>query len=334
MARAGEWSGPRYASSRTPGAEPATTLQLMSEGPISVRVIPSRGEQRTAASSAVVVALVRERATLARLIAAFRPTALRQVLTVEELSVATRELAMRVVAVVAEARDIQNRPTAPVLATLMKRFPTVPVLGYCGIGVSQADELRELARAGVHELVFRDIDDAPTLLRTKLGRGIEACAGAQVLCRMSAQLPDALHALVTYCVSFPRESHEIERVALALGVHRKTLVNWCQRAHVPPPSVLVTWVRLLLAVELLQSPGHTIERVAHSLEFSSGSAFRNLCRRYFGARPAELRTSEGREAAYRAFAWSLDRQRPAPALQRAASRPVSVAVSAEAPASR
>jgi AraC-like DNA-binding protein len=302
----------------------------MAEGLVSVRVIPSRGEQRTVASSPVVVALVRERETLARLVAAFRPTAIRQVLTVEDLSAATRELAMRVVAVVAEARDVRNRPTAPVLAMLMARFPTVPFIGYCGIGVSHADELRELARAGVHELVFRDIDDAPTLLRTKLGRGIEACAGAHVLCRMSAHLPEMLHPLVTYCVGFPRESHEIENVALALGVHRKTLVNWCQRAHAPPPSALVTWVRLLLAVEILQSPGHTIERVAHSLEFPSGSAFRNLCRRYFGARPAELRTSVGRDAAYRAFTRSLAKLRPEPVRARAAARPVPAAVSAAA----
>ena len=141
-----------------------------------------------------------------------------------------------------------------------------------------------------------------------------------------------LHGMVAYCASFPRESHEIEKVALALGVHRKTLVNWCQRAHAPPPSVLVTWVRLLLAVEILQSPGHTIERVAHSLEFPSGSAFRNLCRRYLGHRPAELRSSAGREAAYRAFKWSLEMQRP-PATQAREARSVAAAVGIAASAS-
>jgi AraC-like DNA-binding protein len=234
-----------------------------------------------------------------------RPAAIRHVLTVEELSAALCELGIRVVAVLAEARDTQDNPTAPVLATVIARFPSVPVLGYSGIGVAHADELRELASAGVHELVFRDIDDRPTLLRAKLGRGIEACAGAHVLRRVSAQLPGTLHGLVAYCVSFPRESDEIEKVALALGVHRKTLVNWCRRAHAPPPSTLVTWLRLLLAVEILQSSSHTIERVARGLEFASGSAFRNLCSRYFGRRPAELRSPAGREMAYRAFASSL-----------------------------
>jgi len=294
--------------------------------------MPSRGEQETAASSSVVVVLVRDRVALARVAAAFKPTEIRHVLTVEELSVSLRELAMRVVGVLAEARDVRGEPTAPVLTTLMARHPTVPFLGYCGIGVAHTEELRELARAGVHELVFRDVDDKSTLLRSKLGRGIEACAAAHVLRRMSEELPEMLHGMVAYCASFPRESHEIEKVALALGVHRKTLVNWCQRAHAPPPSVLVTWVRLLLAVEILQSPGHTIERVAHSLEFPSGSAFRNLCRRYLGHRPAELRSSAGREAAYRAFKGSLEMQRP-PATQAREARSVAAAVGIAASAS-
>jgi AraC-like DNA-binding protein len=292
-----------------------------------VRATPSHEEQATIAISPVVVVLVRERALAARIAAAFKPTTIRHVVTVQELSATLHELAIRVVAVVAEARDAGEKPAGPVLTTLIARFPEVPFLGYCGMGAAHAEELRELARAGVHELVFRDIDDLPARLRAKLGRGLEACAGALVLRRLSALLPETLHGLVSYCVSFPRESHEIERVALALGVHRKTLVNWCQRAHAPPPSTLITWVRLLLAVEILQTPGHAIERIANALEFASGSAFRNLCQRYFGRRPAELRSPGGREVAYRAFACALE-QREAMSTPSAHVRPREGAASA------
>ena len=296
-----------------------------------MRATPSHEEQATSAISPVVVVLVRERALATRIAAAFRPTSIRHVLTVQELSAALHDLAIRVVAVLAEARDAENNPAGPILANLIAQYPGVPFLGYCRMGVSHAEELRELARAGVHELVFRDIDDLPVLLRAKLGRGIEACAGALVLRRLSAQLPETLHGIVAYCVSFPRESHEIEKVALALGVHRKTLVNWCQRAHAPPPSTLVTWVRLLLAVEILQAPGHAIERVANALEFASGSAFRNLCQRYFGRRPAELRSPGGREAAYRAFACGLQQREATsePTRRTVGAREGSVSVAAQ-----
>jgi AraC-like DNA-binding protein len=181
----------------------------------------------------------------------------------------------------------------------------VPVLGYCGAGARYAADLRDLARAGVHELVFADIDDHPALLRTKLTRGEEACAASAVLRGIKGLLPPVLARVVEYCVHFPRDSHEISRIAAALGVHRKTLVNWCERAKVPPPSTLVTWVRLLLAAELLRSPGQSVEHVANTLEFASPTAFRNLCRRYLGMRPSQLRTNEGREATYQAFADAL-----------------------------
>ena len=270
---------------------------------------PSQHGQVSAATTPTVVVLARECTSAARIANAFRPTTVCRVSTVEELSAAVRERATHVVAVLAEGRDARNEPVAPALTMLMAQYPDVPFLGYCGVGVSHAEEVRELARAGVHELVFRDVDDRPTLLRAKLNRGNEVRAGANVVRRLSGQLPELLHGIVAYCVGFPRESHEIERIALALGVHRKTLVNWCQRARTPPPSVLVTWVRLLLAVEMLQVPGHTVERVARGLGFASGSGFRNLCRRYCGRRPAELRCPAGREAAYRAFAKSLERRR-------------------------
>jgi AraC-like DNA-binding protein len=126
-----------------------------------------------------------------------------------------------------------------------------------------------------------------------------------VLSGIKGLLPPVLHRVVEYCVHFPRDSHEISRIAAALGVHRKTLVNWCERAKVPPPSTLVTWARLLLAAELLRSPGQSVEHVANTLEFASPTAFRNQCRRYLGMRPSELRTTEGREDAYRAFAEGL-----------------------------
>lgn len=251
---------------------------------------------------AVVIALVRDRGIGQRLTAAFRPMPVHVVHEVAALRATTAQHVGRIGCVLAEARDGQHEPVGPALTALMERHPTVPVLGYCAAGAMHAADLRDLARAGVHELVFAGIDDHPALLRAKLTRGEEACAAASVLRGIRGQLPPTLMSLAEYCVEFPRDSHEITRIASALGVHRKTLVNWCERAGVPPPSTLVTWVRLLLAVELLRSPGQPVEHIANALEFASATALRNLCRRYFNLRPTELRTPAGRQAAYRAFA--------------------------------
>ena len=256
---------------------------------------------------AVVILLVRDRAIGQRLAAAFRPMPVHVTHEVAALHTALAQYAGRIGCVLAEARDREHEPVGPALAAIRERHPTVPILGYCAAGASHAADLRDLARAGVHELVFAGVDDHPALLRAKLTRGEEACAAASVLRGIRGLLPPTLMSVAEYCVEFPRDSHEIARIASALGVHRKTLVNWCERARVPPPSALVTWVRLLLAVELLRSPAQSVERIANALEFASATALRNLCRRYLNQRPTELRTLPGRRAAYRAFAAAVRR---------------------------
>jgi AraC-like DNA-binding protein len=279
------------------------------EAPVSVRETASHRGQPATVRRTVVVLLMRDRVVAQRLTAAFRPMQVQVVYCVAGLHTAMAQHLGAIACVVAEARDSAHEPTGPALSALIERFPAVPVLGYCGASARHAADLRDLARAGVHELVFADVDDRPALLRAKLSRAEEACAATMVLRRIDGLLPPVLSRLVEYCVHFPRDSHEISRIAAALAVHRKTLVNWCERAKVPPPSALVTWVRLLLAAELLRSPGQAIERVANTLEFASPTAFRNQCRRYLGMRPSELRTNEGREDAYRAFAEALAKVR-------------------------
>ena len=277
------------------------------EAMVSVRAIPLHEGQPTRVRPSVVIVLVRDRVLGQRLAAAFRPMAVRVIHEVAALHATMAQHAGSIGCVLAEARDCRHEPAGPALSALMERYPTVPVHGYCAAGARHAADLRDLARAGVHELVFADIDDHPALLRAKLTRGEEACAAASVLRGIRGLLPPTLMSVAEYCVEFPRDSHEITRIASALGVHRKTLVNWCVRAGVPPPSTLVMWVRLLLAVELLRSPGQSVERIANALEFASATALRNLCRRYLNRRPTELRTPAGRQAAYRAFAAAVSR---------------------------
>jgi AraC-like DNA-binding protein len=300
------------------------------EALVSVRGTASHTGQPTPVHPAFVVLLVRDRVVGQRLTAAFRPMPTHVVYCVSELHAVMTQHRGAVACVVAEARDSAHEPVGPALSALIQRFPTVPVLGYCGAGARHAADLRDLARAGVHELVFADVDDHPALLRTKLARSEEACAAAAVLRGINGLLPPVLSRLAEYCVHFPRDSHEISRIAAALGVHRKTLVNWCERAKIPPPSTLVTWVRLLLAAELLRSPGQAVERVANTLEFASPTAFRNQCRRYLGMRPSELRTAEGREAAYRGFAEALTEARRIESRERTGVEHRSIPVRADA----
>jgi len=249
-----------------------------------------------------VIALIRGRADAARVVSALRPTPVRVVATVKELRDAFSELLPTCSGLLLEARDANGFSTAPFISALTQGAVRIPVLGYVGQGSLHTDDLRELAKAGVHDLVFRDSDDSPAFLAAKFNRGEESRAAAAVLARIAPHTPARLLGIAEYVLNFPRESHAVTRVASALGINRKTLTNWCTREKCPPPGLLITWCRLLLAAELLQMPGRSVEYIAHSLEFASASSFRNLCQRYLQRRPSTLSEPGVLERAYAAYA--------------------------------
>lgn len=200
-------------------------------------------------------------------------------------------------ALIVEARDRNGQPSIPLIRRVRSEFPSVPVLGYCG--PDESGLLIELVQADVQAVVLRGLDDARIVLRRKFQEADETCAAGMVLSRILPYVPSSLHTLVEYVVRFPRAEHSVEALAAVLGVTRKTLLNHCLRAGAPPPSAIVSMCRLLLAAHLLQSPGRTVEGIADDLEFASPSAFRNLCQRYFGLRPTELRNTAGLARAHR-----------------------------------
>jgi AraC-like DNA-binding protein len=249
-----------------------------------------------------VIALVIGRADAARVTASLKPMPVQVVHTLDALRAALSDPSCECSGLLLEARDINGESTRPVITAVVNGGARFPVLGYAAAGAIHVDSLRELARAGVHELVFRDIDDAPAFLSGKFMSAEETRGATTVLAHIASIIPERLVAIADYVLNFPRESHSVVTVASALGINRKTLTNWCARESCPPPGIIITWCRLLLAAELLQVPGRSVERVAHSLQFASGSAFRNLCQRYLGRRPSTIRSPGAMEDAYRKFA--------------------------------
>jgi AraC-like DNA-binding protein len=194
-------------------------------------------------------------------------------------------------AVVLEAHDASGRPTAGLARQVTRLFPRTPVIGYCSVRAEDSQDIIALASAGVHELVFKDLDDNAALLRGILHAADQACVADLVLQHLGAQLPARICPLVEYCLTNPEEAHAVEQVARALGVHRKTLANRCKAAGFSPPGAIIAWCLILLTVGLLATPGVTVERIALQLNFPSATALRNMLKRYTGLRPSALRTA-------------------------------------------
>ncbi len=257
-----------------------------------------QGDARTSAARGTsyrqrcVVALVHGRLARARLASVLdSSTRLIFVTTLDDLRAALRG-SRGTLTVVTEARDANGVTTTSFLRELAAQSPAVATIGYCTAQRTSRD-LLDLASAGIDELIQEDIDDVGIALKSAYAGSTESCAARAVRRALEDVIPADLRPMADYCLQFPRDDHSVEGLARAMGVDRKTLLNYSDRSGFPPPSALAMWCRLLLAASLLEATGSSVEHVSMQLDFASPSAFRNACRRYTGERPSSWRKPGG-----------------------------------------
>jgi len=218
------------------------------------------------------------------------------------------------IALIVEPHDRDGRQTAGFVRQLAAAYPGVPIVGYCSALLAQSREIVDLVNAGVHELLFRGVDDVGVGVRHVLQSACIACAADQVFAQVADVVPGRLEPLVQHALRQPHLAHSVSAVAEVLGVHRKTLTNYCGDAELPPPGELIGWCRLLLTAFLLGTTSRTVEAIALELEFASDTALRNMMKRYTGLSASEVRRQGGLPCVVESFRNRL-RLRGAPQLR-------------------
>jgi transcriptional regulator GlxA family with amidase domain len=175
------------------------------------------------------------------------------------------------------------------------------IVAVCQAGSQYSTDIRALAAAGVHQFVFAGIDDTGVALRAVLDAARQQCAGEWVMRHLEPLVPAELHPLMGAALARPNVVTTVTALADALGVHRKTLFNRCERANFLPPAELLTWVRLALVAHLLETTGCTVEAMAIELSFPSDTALRNALKRYTGNRASHIRAHGGLACVIRAM---------------------------------
>ncbi len=106
----------------------------------------------------------------------------------------------------------------------------------------------------------------------------------------------ALAALLEAVVVVGRAS-EAEELARRCGRSRRSLCRDLRAAGLPPPSALLAWGQVLVAVALLEDRRMSIERAALAVGLSGSAALVHLCRRHVGPTPGALRARGGLQCA-------------------------------------
>lgn len=214
------------------------------------------------------------------------------------------------------------------LRLLRGRFPRVAVVGYVASPPARSEDLFDAGRFGLEGLLIADEEDSPSRIVAALARA-ETRSVATLLDGELAGVPGLVRDAVMLSVT--RANGRLTPLALArqLGVSRRGLAHHLAVEGFPAPQRLITWGRLIVAGQLLESTKTTADAVAAALHFPSGSAFRNTCQRYLRATPSEVRRRGGGDYVVRSLlrqARRSDRGHRSPKLPHGRSRAPMVAV--------
>ena len=209
------------------------------------------------------------------------------------LAAVARGVATTTIVEIDDAPDDGTRiaRVAELTHTLRADYPAVPVLIYAPLTAAASRAIVTLAGAGITNVIIAGYDDLNHAVRPILDAAVSACIAEAAYVRLSAAASRDVTAILGYALRYATAAPSVASAAQALRVHRKTLASWCHASGAPPPRVLVTWCRLIVAAERLAEARWPTERVARAFGFGSGSALAGLIRRHIGLTRAELRAA-------------------------------------------
>jgi AraC-like DNA-binding protein len=178
---------------------------------------------------------------------------------------------------------------------LKQRLPRLTMIAYVNVTSDRAHDLFDAGRQGMDGLIIADQDDSPRALLALVEQA-ESRSLAAVVRQSVEHAEPTLRDAVLLCVTRAHERLSPDGLARLLALPRRTVSQRLADAGYPPPQRLITWGRLVVAAHLLEDKHRSADRIATSLDFPSGSAFRNACQRYLGATPGQIRERGG--AAY------------------------------------
>lgn len=173
-------------------------------------------------------------------------------------------------------------------------FPSLPIILYTTLSPDLAPTLLRLGQAGIGQVVIAQHDDHPSRLRELLIAETVHAASHQLITAMDdllAECPAELRWAIETMIREPTAVHSVQELASRARMDRRTCLRWFARAHLPPPSVVLTVLRAVYAHRLLQDPGYTVEDVAAKLGYQQTRTFAQNVKEVLGMSPGELRVT-------------------------------------------
>jgi len=158
----------------------------------------------------------------------------------------------------------------------------VPVVAAVPLIATQAEHVRHLWRVGVSDVV--DLEPSPS--PEQLAADLELVHARRFKQRFEAALFPYLsqHALtlIWAAAEVVIDGGNSTDLAKRVDARERTVLQWCLRERLPTPRRLLVWIRVALAVALLETPHRSIVVAARDAGYSSDHPFRRVLRELFG----------------------------------------------------
>lgn len=204
-----------------------------------------------------------------------------------------------------------GHPTFDELRQFRLRHGSTALVLYIAVPPVPVADVFEAGRFGFDAIVVAGAGDDPPALQAVIERAMARGVGEMLRKALGDVSPTARDAVLA-SVARAHERLSPEKLARLLGVRRRVLTERLAHAGLPAPQRLIAWGRLLVAARLLEDPDRKADAIAATLDFPSGSAFRNTCQRYLGATPQEIRACGGAEFVVGAFRRAITSEQHGP----------------------
>ena len=178
------------------------------------------------------------------------------------------------------------------LRTVIRAFPSLPVVIYTILAPETLGATVELAKLGVRHVVLRNFDDEPRRFRDLLERQpayVMSDAVLASLARPLGMVPAELARAIERLFRVPQQFKGVNDLANAAAMNRRSLDRWLERAGLASARMLVLGARLLRAYFYMQDPGRSLDEVVERLGYGSSRLFARQVRAATGLTPTTLR---------------------------------------------
>lgn len=219
-----------------------------------------------------------------------RPMMLHRVDDWEALKGALRSTSQTAVCFADAMAGVQGEPgLAEGLREVRAEFPFVALVACLRVEPSDAHLLAALQSWGVADVL--DLNRENTI--AAIAKRLEEVKGVWVQRLLTRAVPRSLsargRALVELVGNVAAEGGHVPELASALSVYKRTVPRWCAVAGVPEARRIFSWIRLLLAADLLDDHRRSIENIARASGFASAASLKSSTRAFTTLSPSELR---------------------------------------------